>query len=353
MLENDAATSEVEELPVEQVEVEQEPKSMDDTIRETLRGLQNKGITTDEAPVDDVEKAAKIRDEKGKFAKTVTPDATAEPVAEVAPVEINVAAETQKLGLRKDEADEFLKAPKVLQDAFTRRFDEMHKGIEQYKTKAQTSDAYERAVSPYMATINQFGVSPDVAIGELLKSDHTLRYGNEQQKVGMVLNLFRDYGINPETVFNQLQNGAPQVDQQTYALQQRLAQLEQSNLQQKQMAEQQEIATLNSEIAKFAADPLHSHFESVKGHIAALLQAGQAKDLTDAYEQAIYANPQTRALVLAEQQAKERQEATQKAQAAKSAASINVSRRPSMPVSQPIGSMDDTIRATLRKMQGA
>lgn len=347
MLENDAATSEVEELPVEQVEVEQEPKSMDDTIRETLRGLQDKGITTDEAPLDDVQKAEKIRDEKGKFAKPV--EATAEAVQEIAPVEIAPAPNTWK----KDAQAEWAKLPANVQAEVARREADFHKGIEQYKTQASYGDQMQRAISPYMATINQFNVSPDVAIGELLKSDHTLRYGNEQQKVGMVLNLFRDYGINPETVFNQLQNGTPQVDPQTYALQQRLAQLEQTNLQQKQMAEQQEMATLNSEIASFAADPLHSHFESVKGHIAALLQAGQAKDLTDAYEQAIYANPQTRALVLAEQQAKERQAVTQKAQAAKSAASINVSRRPSMPVSQPIGSMDDTIRATLRRMQGA
>jgi hypothetical protein len=84
--------------------------------------------------------------------------------------------------------------------------------------------------------------------------------------------------------------------------------------------------------------------------MSALLQAGTAKDLADAYEQAIYANPTTRALVLAEQQAKAKEEATQKAQAAKQAASVNTRNRPSMPVSQPIGTMDDTIRATLRRL---
>ena len=348
MLENDSATAEIEELPIEnevnQV-VDEQPKSMDDTIRDTLRSLKEKGVTTDEAPADDVEKAAKIRDEKGKFAKAVTPEATPETPAEITPVETAPAPNTWK----KEAQAEWAKLPPSVQAEVARREADFHKGIEQYKTQASYGDTMQRAISPYMATINQFNVTPDVAVGELLKSDHALRYGNEQQKVGMVFKIFRDYGINPETVFNQLQNGAPQVDPRD----QRLEQLERTIAQQKQAAEQQAQAELNSEIAAFASDPSHSHFESVKSHIAALLQAGTAKDLKDAYEQAVWANPQTRALVIAEQQAKERAEATQKAQAAKTAASVNVRTRPSMPVSQPIGSMDDTIRATYKRLTGS
>ena len=92
------------------------------------------------------------------------------------------------------------------------------------------------------------------------------------------------------------------------------------------MAKNTEV--LESVIIKFAGDPLHNHFESVKGHMSALLQAGQADDLASAYEQAIYANPTTRALVLAEQQTKAKAEATQKAQAAKNASSVNTRNRP-------------------------
>lgn len=87
--------------------------------------------------------------------------------------------------------------------------------------------------------------------------------------------------------------------------------------------------------------------------MAALLQAGQATTLEDAYEQAVYANPTTRAAMLQQQLQAARDEAAKKAQAARETASINVPRRPSMPVSQPIGTMDETIRATLRRLQNA
>ena len=341
-----ATQDEVIDTPVE--EVQEQPKSMDDTIRETLRGLQDKGITTDapETPLDDVQKAERIRDEKGKFSTNTIPVEVTPPVAEVAP-ELTPAPNTWK----KEAQAEWAKLPAQVQAEVARREADFHKGIEQYKTKATYGDSMERAISPYMATINQFNVTPDVAIGELLKSDHTLRYGNESQKNAMVMQIFRDYGINPQSIFDQLQNGTPQVNPETYALQQRLQQLEGTLQQQNTMKAQQEQATLNSEIAAFASDPSHTHFESLKPKIAALLQAGEAESLQDAYDQAVFANPTTRALVIAEQQTKERAELAKKAQEAKTAASVNVRSRASMPPSQPVGTMDDTIRATLRRMQ--
>lgn len=352
MSEELGATPEVDELPIENV-VEEQPKSMDDTIRETLRSLQDKG--TEEAPLDDVEKAQRIRDEKGKFkakeeqAAEVTPEtAPTDPTLE-APAEVLQPPNTWK----KEAKAEWAKLSPNVQAEVIKRENDIYKGIEQYKNDAQLGVTMQRSLAPYMATIQSLGVQPDVAVTELLKTDHTLRYGNEQQKLAMVQGIFQAYGINPQSAFEYFQNGAPQVDPNVSALQQRLQQLEGVLQQQQSIGQQQEQQSLTSEIEKFKSDPSHSHFESVKGHMSALLQAGQANDLQDAYEQAIYANPTTRTLVLAEQQAKERAEATQKAQAAKAAASVNVRTRPSMPVSQPIGSMDDTIRATLRKIQGS
>lgn len=329
-------------VAIEKPEVE---KSMDDTIRDTLRELQDKGATLEqEAPLDDVEKAAKIRDGKGKFAKT-------EPIAESPLIQ---EVETPAPNAWKKEAQaEWIKLSSNVRAEVERREADFHKGIEQYKTQAQFADTMQKTIAPYMATINGMGITPDSAVNELLKADHALRYGSPQQKLSMVGNIFRDYQISPQDVFNYYQNGEPQADPQVSALQQRLQQLEGTLQQQNQLSQQQEQNALNSVISEFAADPKHSHYESVRLHMSALLQAGQAKDLEDAYEQAIYANPTTRTLVLAEQQAKERTEATQKAQAAKNAASVNTRNRPSMPVSQPIGTMDDTIRATLRRLQAS
>ena len=69
-LEDQAATGEIDEV-IEVTPEVVEPKSMDDTIRDTLRNIQDKGgeLDTSEATTDTPEeKAQAIRDKQGKFA---------------------------------------------------------------------------------------------------------------------------------------------------------------------------------------------------------------------------------------------------------------------------------------------
>jgi len=339
LIENEGETPEV---------VETEPVSMEDTIRDTLRGLKEKPeaaevLATPEAPE---EKAQRIRDEQGKFATKVEDAPVVAEVQEPAPVVI--PPEIQKLGLRKEEADAFMSAPQALKDAFLRRADEMHKGIEQYRGAAQFAQSMQKAIEPHMETIRGLGVAPEVAIGELLNADHRLRYGTPEQKQMYFAHLAQSYGID----LSQVQSAPPEQYALT-AMQQRLQQLEGQLQNQSLMGQKQQEESLNSDIQKFASDPSHSHFEAVRADMAALIQAGRAADLQSAYEQAVWANPVTRASMLEQQIKAQREEATQKAQAAKVAASVNTRARPSMPVSQPIGTMDETIRATLRKLQAA
>ena len=341
MSENEGATPD----EVEEVETE---KSMDDTIRETLRDLQAKGaVIEDDTPVDDVEKAQQIRDEKGKFAKTETVGADDPVIGEPAePVQVKAAPNTW----RKEVAEKWATLPPEVQAEVERREADFHKGIEQYRGAAQFAQAMEKAITPYSATLQSLKISPDRAVGELLAADHRLRYSSPQEKIQHFAQLAQSYGVNLADIQPQEQQ---YVDPNVSALQNQVQQLQGYLQNQQLIGQKQEEAALNSEITKFASDPSHRHFESVRGHMSALLQAGQAKDLADAYEQAIYANPTTRAAILAEQQEVARQEAAKKAQAAKVASSVNVRSRPSMPVSQPIGSMDDTIRQTLRRLQAA
>lgn len=340
MLKNEGATPEVEAGQPE------EPKAMEDTIRETLRSLQDKGAVIEdppETPATPEEKAERIRDEKGKFAKSA--EAPAEPAsADAAPV--RAAPNTWK----KEVAEKWGTLPPEVQAEVERREADFHKGIEQYRSAAQFAQAMERAISPYAATLQSLNITPDKAVSELMAADHRLRYSSQQDKLTYFGQLAQSYGVD----LAQLpQHEQQPIDPNVSALQQQVQQLQGYLQNQHLMSEQQTVAQLNSQLAQFAADPSHSHFESVRGHMAALLQAGQAKDLEDAYEQAVYANPVTRAAMLQQQAEATKAENAKKAQAAKEAASVNVRARPSMPVSTPIGSMDDTIRQTLRRLQSA
>lgn len=358
-LENEGATPDVEQVIDQTTDTQtlEAPVSIDDTIRNTLAEIRGRGeggeVGNPDAPDTPEEKAQRIRDEQGKFAKGAPPVVGADPAnpaaatATPAGTPPDVAPNTWK----KEAAAMWATLPPEVRAEATRREADFHKGIEGYKQAAGFGQAMERAITPYAATIQGLGITADKAVSEIMASDHVLRYGTPQQKQAKAIGLLQSYGIDIAGLQAPLQQ--ENIDPNVKQLQDQVQQLTGWIQNQTQQGQQQEVASLNSEIATFSADPKHSHFESVKGHMAALLQAGQATSLADAYEQAIYANPATRQLVLAQQQAEQRAEAAKKAQAARGAASVNTRARSSMPVSQPIGTMEDTIRAKLRELQGA
>ena len=333
-------------------------KTMDDTIRETLEAIEARESEPEET---EEQRTERLRDEKGRFAaKDAAPQeqspevpieesSTTSQPAEAAPT---VPPELQRLGLRKEEAEAIAANPVALQ-AFMRRSEEMHKGLEQYRDKAQFGDQMGQAIQPFMATIQSLGVHPAVAVQKLMSADHSLRYGTPQQKQQMILQIARDYGVDLNEA-QQYQAEQPYIDPQVQQLQGQLSQMQQWIMQQTQAREQQERAALNSEIAAFAQDPSNAYFNDVKNEMAGLLQSGLASTLKEAYDKAIYANPNIRAQVLAQQQARadeaRKAEASHKAQAAKKAASVNVPRKGVFSAQKPIGSMDDTIRETAQRL---
>ena len=332
MLENEGATADVEEVEAEA------PKSIDDTIRETLQSLRERGMEPAGDIGEDVPDAPPDtpRDEQGKFAK-----------APEAPPETRAAPNTW----RKEVAEKWGTLPPEVQAEVERREADFHRGIEQYRQAAQFQQDFGRAIQPFEATLRSTGLDPVGAVTQLMATDHLLRYGQPQEKMAKLQQMARYYNVD----LGQVGSYEPQaVDPQVAQLQQQVQQLS-SYLQQQQLQGQQaEQYSLNSEIAAFASDPNHGHFEQVREHMAALLQAGLAKDLHEAYAQAVYANPTTRAAVSQQEARAAREEAAKKAQVARQAASVNVRSRPALPTDVPAGqSMEETIRATLRRVTGA
>lgn len=340
-----------QDLSTEEVEA----PSMDDTIRSTLEEIQNRDNEIEDHAVEDP-KVEKTRDENGRFAAKVEDDheestvETKDPETSTAPV---VPPELQKLGLRKDEAEAFAQATPAVQAAFIRRSEEMHRGFEQHREKAQFGDAMIQVMQPHMQTFQQLGVQPSEAVGKLLQADHALRYGSPAQKTQFLTQIARDYGVD----LGQAQEFAasqPQQNPEVDMLRNQVAQMNNWIEQNKQAQEWQQREALNSEIQQFASKPESKFFEEVRSEMAGLLQAGLAPNLEKAYEMAIYANPVVRAKVIAEQQATAEQnriaEANRKAKDARQAAAVNVSRKGTLPASKPIGTMDDTIRETAARL---
>lgn len=159
-----------------------------------------------------------------------------------------------------------------------------------------------QTVQPYLPTIEAQGGTPATAIKSLLNTAYILSTGTPEQKRSALMQAAQSYGVDLGTSQQPAQqpNGLE-------SLQQRIDRLENERVQQEQAAQQQLNSEIHTEITAFAADPKHPHYESVKGHMAALIGNGAAKDLQDAYDQAVWANADTRATLLAQQRAEEEQ----------------------------------------------
>ena len=145
---------------------------------------------------DAFEKAGYQRDEKGRFSDKQTEvaeepiETTDKPIVEtpasdltledkpLAPTEQTNAPTSWKAELK----DKWATLPPDVQAEIARREKEVHQGFTKLDEERNFGKQMRDSISPFMATIQSTGVQPHVAVSELLKTDHLLRYGTPQQK---------------------------------------------------------------------------------------------------------------------------------------------------------------------------
>lgn len=254
----------------------------------------------------------RARDEAGRFAAkdahNVSPlEKTEEPKPIKAPSSWKPAAQEAYLKAERGEAltpEEV----RILTNEANRRESDFHRGVEEFKTHAQKARAYEQVIAPYQQTFQQLGVDAPTAIGALLKADHTLRYGDPATKAQYFQQLAQQYGVNLE----QIQN-PPQYDPQTQYLMQQLNELRQTQAQWHNSIQQQEQTRANQELEQFSQAG-NAHFDAVRGDMADLLETGKATSLQDAYEKAVWMNPDIRQSLIEQQRSEAQKKAMAEAQ---------------------------------------
>ncbi len=180
----------------------------------------------------------------------------------------------------------------------------------------------KEAITPYMATIQAEGGTPQGAVKDLLNTAYVLRTGAMEQKVSLLCQVVKQYGITPQDLIAQLQGGQPQQNgQQQVAKQVDPAEIERNimnNLQKQQMN-----ATIATELQAFTDDAKNVHFSNpaVKGKMSSLLGTGEAKNYQDAYDQAIWLVPELRPALIAAQSQPQQAQRTQDIAAKKKAGS--------------------------------
>lgn len=173
--------------------------------------------------------------------------------------------------------------------------------IERNAAERERTNSDARAVAkevndiaaPYVPMINAMRTTPQALFKETLQGIYTLTQGNAQQQANFITDLIVNNKIDLDTLDGvlsaRLGNGPTPAPKPTidpvYA--QKIDRFEQFVTQQEQGAKQQQQARIQTDIEKFAADPVNKHFHTVMPEMFELLDKGLAQDLPTAYEKAV------------------------------------------------------------------
>ena len=183
-----------------------------------------------------------------------------------------------------------------IQAEVIRRESDMHRQFTAQDQDRSLGKKIRETASPYLATIRAEGGDEAAAFQQFLNYAHIMRAATPQQKAQALQNVAQLYNV---PIGQQAQQ--PQTHSALQALQAKQNEMAQWIEQQNQQRQNQEQAQLFSEIAEFQSADGHDHFEQVKELMGSLLMSGQAKDLQDAYDKAIWANPEIRSTLTAQQ----------------------------------------------------
>lgn len=358
-------------LENEVVEKEETGPSIDETLSATLAEIR----TRDEAPEETndtpetTEPAAdRTRDDKGKFAKqAAVVEPAPEPAAEPVAYDVNRPPSSWKAAAKAA----YEKVDPTIRAEIHRREADFMKGQAQLLPDAEIGRSIKQIASPYQAMIDAEGGSVQGALQDYLKTASVLRMGTPDQKRNAILGIARQFGVDigqPAGEANLYQQAFPKqqppydprVDQ---LLQHFQTQEQQRAAVEKRQADVSVDAWMNENDPK--GSPLRPYLENVidsmQEKIPALRSAHpewtHTQVLEDAYQRACREDPEVSEVLMSQRLAaemeKRRGDNLQIVESAKRAAGVPGSKRPGMPTTAPLGTMDQTIRDTYKELMGS
>jgi len=267
--------------------------------------------------------------------------------------------EVQAIGAPKtwtaDAIKEWATIPERAKQEILKREEDMFKGLEQYRERAELGSKYDSVVEPYRAALAAEQIDPVGLFQSFAANHYLLARGTPEQKLEIASTLVTHYGIDLTALVTKLSNYS-QPDPQIVALQNEIQQLKSGLTSINTSAEEARRAEFTKHVEAFASDPAHPYFSEVAEDIALLLKNRVATSLEDAYDKAVYANPVTRQKEIDRLTAEKvsQNEAAAKARADKvaKATGANVtSIAKSRDGTIAVGSIDDTLNETLERIR--
>jgi len=287
----------------------------------------------------------------------------------------------------RDAAADWDKLTPRAKEEILRREDNMKQYYAQNNQRIQFAASMEKLAGPYMPAMHAAGITLVDNIANLLNTQYRIQNGTPADIAQIALEIVQQNGNDTETL-RQLIGGGTQVqagdgqggqpgniDIANHPLfknlQEKLNRFEQAQVQQTNEQQQQQRQEVQLAVRSFRNElgddgkPLRPYFDTVYSDMVADIPFIKRqhpgisyKDLlAKAYERAIWANPETRKALqtksLGSQKRKVSSEAKKKVTAAKRKAKGNLKAglKPSSSGGDSKGSIDDTMNATMNKIQ--
>lgn len=284
--------ADTEDKPVAEPEID----NIEDDIRKSFEEVagedKDSGLTIDRAP--------RSRDETGKFSpkaeealkrETLTLPADKAPKVSdpAAPATATPAEIPYPKGWKQDFKDKWGTLDPNVRAEIVRREEALEKKMFEHDQNRDLGRKITEVATPYLPAIRAEGANIEKAFQDYLQTAHVLRNGTPQQKSMALRAVAQQFSVD---LSNPQQQGP--VDPQLGALHQQIADLRGQLQGFSQKRESEERSALEGQVEAFKTAPGHEHFESVKELMGVLLESGKAKDLDDAYDRAVHADPTIR-----------------------------------------------------------
>ena len=290
---------------------EAEDLSLRDELAKALADAGEDGAAgespTAAAPASD----APSRDAQGRFARAAgrpdpqssnepaTPDRAAGPGA--ADAARTTAPPTSWSAAAK--AD-FQSLPEHIRKEVLKREADMERGRAQWQSGAERLNRLDAIIAPRSELIRMRGLDEAGAIQALFAAQDLL----DRDPIEGLRQIARQYGVDPRTLAAAIAPQQPRTPSgarppaQLTALAREVETLKGALTQQRQREGQARMADLTDQLGAFKSDPGNLSFENVQERMIALLQSRTAKDFADAYQQAIWSDPDVRQALLRQSQ---------------------------------------------------
>jgi len=321
-----------------------ESESREEIVDAAIENTEDEVADEESGKAGDIESSAEGTSEP-ETSKDKAPDPAAAPTEEVTESEGTWDHNRAPTSWSPKVRESWGKLPEDVRKEIIRREEASVMGVRKLQEDFQPVRQFAENLTPFIQEARQLGADPGQYIHNVMTVERQLRAPDPQAKFSALLDIADTYGIPLRQYLKASGTDVPAAP----AAQPQLPPEVQRELQEmrawRQSTEQQ---TLQQQIDGFRKD--NEFFDDVRDHMAALIDSGAAKTLQEAYDAAIWVNPEVRSVMLSRQEAEKQKGKLTERQAAASGASVKTSGAADLDIDT---DDDDSTEAIVRKAMRA